>query len=253
MLSAAGIVTGWWGYETALSLFLLAYFANGTLQLTFYLLRHKPLVADLRLNYLHETGRSNLALGASTLLLGSFDKIALALRPTLGGIESAYLIADRLTGVYGTVMNYYTQSRVQSAISRKSWVDRQALRMIDIWFWRGVPSVLLFGLIGGLFMALLGPPLRLNAEPAFVAGCVMAICLMLHLKNSSGYAIRLLDATRSHKSFNITALTLILSALIGLVLCVRAEIEIIVFIKLALHLLLLHLLRRGAIKEEGIA
>ncbi len=250
VISAVGYVGGWWSSETALVIFLAAHYANGSLQLAAYLVRHRPVAADLQMRYLRGSVRTNLALGAGTLLLGNFDKLALAFRPSLGGLESIYLIADRLTGVYGTVMSYYTQSRVQRAISHQSWIGRQAVRVIDSWFWHALPSVLLFMLVGSLVMGFAAPLLRIQGQPWIVASFVMVICLTLHLKNSSGYAIRLLDSLHANRRFNKLALTLVAAALISLSLCLSASIEVIVAIKLALHALMLQMLRRAANQLE---
>lgn len=251
VIAAAGNLAGWWGSETALVIFLVAHYANGLLQLAVYLMLHRPFAADLQMRYLRESGRTNLALGAGTLLLGNFDKLALAFRPALGGLESAYLIADRLTGAYGTVMSYYTQSRVQRAVSQRSWAGQQAVRVIDSWFWHALPSVLLFMLVGSLVMGLAGPLLRIEGQQWVAASFVLAICLTLHLKNSSGYAIRLLDSLHARERFNKLALTLIAAALVGLAQCSSARIEVIVAIKLALHALMLQMLRRAANQVES--
>jgi hypothetical protein len=78
----------------------------------------------------------------------------------------------------------------------------------------------------------------------------MVICLTLHLKNSSGYAIRLLDSLRANGHFNKLALTLVTAALFGLGQCLSASIEIIIAIKLTLHALMLQMLRRSANQLE---
>jgi hypothetical protein len=249
-LAVSGWWAGWWSGNTAFHVFLIAHYSNGALQLLVYLVLHRPTIADLQMPYLRESGRTNLALGFGTLLLGNFDKLALAFRPALGGLDSAYLIADRLTSAYGTVMNYYTQSRVQRAIERQSWTGQPAVRVIDAWFRRALPGVVLFILLGGVGMALAGPLLRMDIQ-AWLAGLfVLAICTTFHLKNSSGYAIRLLDSVRARERFNTIALALVGAALVSLALCLRAGIEVIVAVKLALHAVMLQMLRQAARQLE---
>lgn len=250
IFAAAGNLAGWWSSEAALVIFLVAHYSNGFLQLAAYLFFHRPIAADLHLHYLRESGRTNLAIGASTLLLGNFDKLALSFRPMLGGLESAYVIADRLTGAYGTVMSHYTQSRVQRALSHQSWAGQKAMLVIDSWFRHALPSVLLFMLLGSMVMALAGPLLRIEGPPWVIVCFVLVICLMLHLKNSSGYAIRLLDSLHARERFNRLAMILGVVSLGSLGLCSSADIEIIVVIKLALHALMLQMLRRTANQLE---
>lgn len=250
IFAAAGSQAGWWSSEAALVIFLVAHYSNGSLQLAAYLFFHRPIAADLHLHYLRESGRTNLAIGASTLLLGNFDKLALSFRPMLGGLESAYVIADRLTGAYGTVMSHYTQSRVQRALSHQSWAGQKAMLVIDSWFRHALPSVLLFMLLGSMVMALAGPLLRIEGPPWVIVCFVLVICLTLHLKNSSGYAIRLLDSLHARERFNRLAMILGVVSLGSLGLCSSADIEIIVVIKLALHALMLQMLRRTANQLE---
>lgn len=250
IFAGAGNLAGWWSSEAALVIFLVAHYSNGSLQLAAYLLFHRPVAADLQLHYLRESGRTNLAIGASTLLLGNFDKLALSFRPMLGGLESTYVIADRLTGAYGTVMSYYTQSRVQRALSHQSWVGQQAVLVIDSWFRHALPSALLFMLLGSLVIGLAGPLLRIEGPPWVIVSLVLVICSTQHLKNSSGYAIRLLDSLHAKERFNRLAMILGIVSLGSLGLCSSAGIEIIVLIKLALHALMLQMLRRTANQLE---
>lgn len=251
ILSVVGYQASWWSGDSALTLFLIFYYANGSIQLFAFLVLNRPLMSDFRLYFLRETGRSNLALGLSTLLLGNFDKLLLSLRPVLNGAESAYLIADRLAGAYGTAMTYYTQSRVQSVISQRIWAKQRMAPVIDDWFRRALKSVFVFSLVGGIAIAVGGVLLRWDIQPAVAAGFVVAICLTLHLKNASGYAIRLLDTLHSRYYFNKVALILIMSVLLGLSLCLHSRIEIIIIIKLALHAIMFQMLRWVAFKEEA--
>jgi hypothetical protein len=86
---------------------------------------------------------------------------------------------------------------------------------------------------------------------AWLAGLfVLAICTTFHLKNSSGYAIRLLDSVRARERFNTIALALVGAALVSLALCLRAGIEVIVAVKLALHAVMLQMLRQAARQLE---
>jgi hypothetical protein len=232
------------------AVFLAVYYTAGGVQLLVFLFQHPPHRDVLRFRFVREAGRTNLALGFGTLLLGNVDKIVLGYRPTLGGVEVAYVIADRLAGAYATVMTYYTQSRVQSAIVADSWRNMRPVAALHKWLRHSAPSLALFALIGAVALALAAYGVGLPAPVGSIGALVGAICLVAYLKSASGYAIRLLDTSDRRDSFNRIAGWLIAAGGLTLVLTRVAPVELIVAVKLTLHVLMLLLLRNACITAE---
>lgn len=225
------------------TLFLAVYYTAGGLPLIVFLFRHRPDRSVSQLAFIRETGRTNLALGFSTLLLGSVDKILLGVRPLLNNAEVAYVIADRLAGAYATVMTYYSQSRVQSAITGREWENVRAVDSLDRWLRHAAPSLAAFSLVGAAVLASASFSIGLPASIGSIAALVGAICMVAYLKSGSGYAIRLLDIGRSGEDFNRIAVTLGAACAAMLALTHAASVIYIVAGKLVLHVLMLALLR----------
>lgn len=237
----------------ALLLFLSVYYGFGVFHVIYYLLTRRPRLQVLfGRDFLISTISTNFLLALANLIVGNIDKIILAFRTELSGIEVAYVFSERFATLYVITTNFYTQSQIQKNIMSRNFMDSKDPYRLSCEWIKGTFLFLLVFLVGSTGLAAILPKiLNLAVSALVIGGFLFAVCLTAHVKNGIGFVTRLSDLRGYTQHFNgIASLFLVLVA--GLVLVTwSSSLVVIVVAKLLLHIAVLAVMMTILRKERG--
>lgn len=237
----------------ALILFLSVYYGFGVFHVVYYLLMRRPrLQVSFGRGFLISTISTNFLLALANLIIGNFDKIILAFRPDLSGIEVAYVFSDRFATLYVVTTNFYTQSQIQKKIMSRTFVDSSdPYQLVCEWIKRTFLFLLVF-LMGAMGIAAVLPTiLDLPVSVLVIGGFLFAICITAHVKNGIGFVTRLSDLRGHTQHFNGVASSFLVMV-VGLMLVAwSSSLVAIVVAKLLLHIAVLAVMMAVLRKDRG--